>query len=194
MNSATSIASSIILELKQEQERRDVWKNSIFAGADSLKLDYAGKIGERFIRDVCVAASVPHFYDEDKIDDTGHYDIEILGRKVEVKTARRSANGAYQHEGLRQGGSDHYVFTDFDPQDNSITLTILDTKQTDLSKKHPILGRKPHLRKGTTDVYKFDFGGATHRKAIQSGLAIKITQKTSVEEVASFLERKITRQ
>ena len=191
IKSATAIAANIINELKAKQEERDVWKNSIFSGADNLKLDYSGKIGELFLVEVCTRSELPFSYDEDKIDEAGHYDIEILNRKVEVKTARRSSNGAYQHEGLRQEGSDYYAFADLNPQDDSITLTVLDTKRTNLSKKHPVLGRTPHLRKGTTDVFKFDFGAATHKRALQAGVAIKITQQTSVAEVESFLRKRI---
>ena len=190
MSSTINIAASIINKLKSKQEERDVWKNSIFSGADNLKLDYSGKIGELFLAEVCTKLGLPVLYEEDKIDDAGHYDIEILNRKVEVKTARRSANGAYQHEGLRQKGSDYYAFADLNPQDDSITLTVLDTK-TNLSETHPVLGRKPHLRKGTTDVFKFDFGPKTHKLAIKAGVAIKITNQTSVSEVESFLRKRI---
>lgn len=191
MSSATNIAASIINKLKSKQEERDVWKNSIFSGADNLKLDYSGKIGELFLVEVCKKSELPFLYEEDKIDDAGHYDIKILNRKVEVKTARRSAKDAYQHEGLRQEGSDHYAFVDLNPQDDSITLTVLDTNKTNLLKTHPVLGRTPHLRKGTTDVFKFDFGSRTHKLAIKAGLAIKITNQTSVSEVESFLRKRI---
>jgi hypothetical protein len=193
MTLATSMASGIIAELKQKQDEKDIWKNSAFAGADSLKLDYSGKIGERFLANICSSEGIPFVYDEDLIDGSGHYDIEILGSKVEIKTARQSANGAFQHEGLRQAGSDYYAFVDLVPEDSTICLTILPTKATNLKEKHPILKRTPHLRKGTSDVYKFDFGAKTHKLAQKAGLAIKITKDTSVQEVGSFLREKITR-
>ena len=47
----------------------------------------------------------------------------------------------------------------------------------DYNRQHPILGRTPHLRKGTTDVYKFDFGKKTIKNGIESGITFELKER-----------------
>jgi hypothetical protein len=113
----------------------------------------------------------------------GTYDNKIKNKKAEIKTARRGLKGVYQHESLRNSGCDLYVFVDIAP--NHVYITILE--KFDLSKRCAVTGRTPHLRKGTGDVYKFDFSDNTIMEAIKKGKAIKIEEGTSVETVREFL-------
>lgn len=54
--------------------------------------------------------------------------------------------------------------------------------------RHPIIGRKPHLRKGTTDVFKFDFGEVNLKNP---DITLKIGAETSLEVIGQFIQSKI---
>ena len=138
----------------QKQKANNTWSGSEFENAVTLKNDYSGKAGEIFIRDLCKQLKLEHLYDEDKIDENATYDIIINRNKVEIKTARFGESSAsFQHESLRSDGCDLYAFVDILP--DTIYLSVF-SSNFDYSKKHPIFKRTPHLRKGTSDVYKFD--------------------------------------
>jgi hypothetical protein len=118
----------------------------------------------------------------------GTYDSKVCNvceKRDEIKTAWQGKNGSFQHESLRAGGCDQHVFVDIAP--NHYYITILTT--FDMRQQHPVMGRKPHLRKGTTDVYKFDFGEKNLRDAIEAGVSIKVDESTTMDQVAEFMRR-----
>ena len=121
------------------------------------------------------------FYVDNSTD--GTYDILILNKKVEIKTARIGINGSFQHDGLRNTGSDYYLFLDIKP--DCIYLTIL--LHFDLSNKCEIIERTPHLRKGTLNVYKFDFGEKNILKSIKKGFSILINNETLAAQIKRFI-------
>jgi len=170
-----------------EKENSSVWAGAPLEEINKLKPDSVGKVGELFLARICEKGGIPHVYDEDKNSKDGTYDIIMCEKMIEGKTARLGKQGSFQHESLRADGCDYYAFIDITPTD--FTLTIL--KKFDMSQKHPLLGRKPHLRKGTSDVFKFDFAPSHIEHAIDAGASIRVGPATPFDTVLDFFRRAI---
>ena len=183
-----NIIEKTIQEQYAKQQADNVWSGKKYEKINELKNDYSGKVGELIAKKFCQKFKIPHNYEEDRIDDEATYDIVIKGKKVEVKTGRLGKHGGFQHESLRDGGCDYFMFIDVLP--SKLYLTVF-SSNFNFSKRHPIIGRKPHLRKGTTNVYKFDFGNSTFRKAIASGICIEIDSNTKDSDIKKFLNKVI---
>jgi hypothetical protein len=181
--------SSIIEEEYDYQESGSHWYDSTFEKIDKLKNDHSGKCGEKLIRDLCKENNIAHVYEEDIIDSEGHYDIIINNKRVEIKTARLGKQGAFQHENLKNDGNDYYMFVDVVP--NGFYITVMDSQKTNLTERHEIIGRKPHLRDATTGVYKFDFSAKNLQKGIQAGITMKVDDATPVDCIGDFIKRTI---
>ena len=189
-NNAISIFSSTITEQKQKQQEASIWDDSVFEDVDSLKNDYSGKAGELFASRLCKHFGIDYNYNEDEVgQDDGTYDITINGKKIEVKTARVSNTGDnWQHESLRDYGSDFFMFIDLDPE--GFYLSIFPST-FDFSKRHPTFGRKPHQRKGSEGIYKFDFGKPSLQKGISAGLTIRVDGDTEDSAIKEFILGKV---
>ena len=189
-NNTISIFAKTITEQKNKQLEASIWDDSVFEDVDTLKNDYSGKAGELFAKQLCEEHDLAYVYDEDIVDQAdGTYDITIKGKLIEIKTARVANTGNnWQHESLRDYGSDYFMFIDISP--SAVFLSIFSSK-FDFSKKHPIFGRTPHKRKGSDGIYKFDFGSKQHAAGIKSGLTLKIDNKTTDKEVKDFLDKRI---
>jgi hypothetical protein len=57
--------------------------------------------------------------------------------------------------------------------------------------KHPIIGRTPHPRKGTSDVFKFDFGVTNLERAVEAGCSLKVDSETSMPDISEFIRRTV---
>ena len=189
-NNAISIFSDTITEQKQKQTEASLWDDSVFEDIDTLKNDYSGKAGELFAAKLCKQYGIPYEYDEDVVNqDDGTYDIIIKNKLVEIKTARVGNDGrSWQHESLRDYGCDYFLFIDVDP--GAVYLSIFPAK-FDFKKPHPVFGRRPHVRKGSNSIYKFDFGPSSHRKGVAKGLTLKIDASTSDKEIRKFIDSKV---
>jgi hypothetical protein len=189
-NNTISIFSKTVKEQKSKQQEASIWDDSVFEDIDTLKNDYSGKAGELFAKQLCEQHDLAHVYDEDIVNqEDGTYDIAIKGKLIEIKTARVANTGNnWQHESLRDYGSDYFMFIDISP--DSIYLSIFSSK-FDFSKKHPIFGRTPHKRKGSDGIYKFDFSSKQHAVGIKNGLTLKIDKSTTDKEVKDFLDKRI---
>jgi len=185
-NNAISIFSSTITEQKQKQQEASIWDDSVFEDVDSLKNDYSGKAGELFASRLCKHFGIDYSYNEDEVgQDDGTYDIVIKGKKIEVKTARVGNNDInWQHESLRDYGSDFFMFIDLDPE--GFYLSIFPST-FDFSQKHPVFGRTPHQRKGSEGIYKFDFGKTSQQKGIKAGLTIRVDADTDDSIIKQFI-------
>jgi hypothetical protein len=188
---AASLLKSIGEQALANQRAKSTWAEALFAAMDELKPDYSGKVGERLLARVCQVAGIDHVYvDDDKNSKDGTYDIVILGKKIEVKTARLGVQGGFQHENLRDAGCDFHVFVDVKPTEFFVTVI----PKFDMKFKHPVLGRKPHLRKGTSDVYKFDFGESNLLKSVKNGMSLRVDAEMPVEAIGEFITRQIVRE
>ena len=180
-----------------KQELDNKWINTDMHKMSLLKNDHSGKVGERWLERICKDYNIPHEYHEDIIDSEATYDIKIRGKRVEVKTARQGRGllnkktnvrspGNWQHEQLRKTGCDKYVF--IDAFESGFYVTVLDAN-FDYSNKHPIMQITPHRRKGTDDVYKFDFGLPSIARGIRKGVTIKISKNTDPKVIEEFVKK-----
>ncbi len=186
-NSVLNILASTCEEFFEKQEKSSIWKRSMFECIDKLKLDYSGKVGEVFIDKVCKLCNIDSSFNNDVNSKDGTYDNPIMNKRVEIKTARLGNQGTFQHENLRNGGCDYYLFVDITP--TFLYITIL--PHFDLNEKCNITSRKAHLRKGTTDVFKFDLTEKNINLAIQKGFALKVEKQTTLNDVEEFFKKVI---
>ena len=163
------------------------WQNSIFETLNKLKNDHSGKVGELFIETLCINGDINHEYKGDTLSKDGTYDIIINNKKIEIKTAKIGIHNSFQHENIRTDGYDYLIFLDITP--SNIYITIL--PKFDLKIKSNIFERTPHLRKGSSDVYKIDFNIKILEKMIIKNNSLKISDKTDLEEIYTFIENLI---
>jgi len=169
-------------------KRNNIWLGSKYEQINLLKNDESGKAGELLIKQFCKKNNIKTSYYEDIISTDGTYDIIIENKKVEIKTARVSSNGSFQHEGLRLDEySDFYFFIDILPE--YYYLTIIPSKTIKKEIKHSILGIMPHLRRRTENTYKLDFRETTSiKKAIAAGISIKVEDEENNNLKAFIIE------
>ena len=177
-------------QLRIQKEANVAWLNQPLESIQNLRPDYSGKVGELLLNRLCELAGMTVSYagDSNIAASDGTYDAKIkweTEKKDEVKTAWRGSNGGFQHESLRAKGCDQTIFIDITPK--AYYITVLE--KFDMTVQHPVMGRKPHLRKGTTDVYKFDFGEVNLQRAIAAKVAMKVDATTPLSEVIDFLKR-----
>lgn len=170
------------------KECASAWAGTPLETINKLKPDSSGKLGELFVAKLCRDGGLTVEYNEDINDqDDGTYDAVLNGKRVEIKTARLGAQHGFQHESLRADGCDLYLFVDIVP--DAVYLTV--SQKFVMTERHPIFGRKPHLRKGTTDVYKFDFGLAHLELGRKAGITLKVDATTTAETIVEFLRTKL---
>jgi len=179
-------------QLRVQKEGNKKWNNATLASIQSLCSDFSGKVGELFLNEVCRVGGATVIYDGDANigAEDGTYDVKIqwgegVAKKNEVKTAWQGKNGGFQHESLRAEGCDQYIFVDIMPECFHVTVLA----KFDMKAPHPIIGRKPHLRKGTDDVYKLDFGESNLKKAVAAGISIRVDASTELGAVVEFLKK-----
>ena len=172
--------------LAAKQNDSNQWHGSTLESINDLKPDYAGKVGEHFIQQLCATGTVQCEYDEDVNSKDGTYDVKINAKKVEIKTARLGVNGSFQHETLKTDGYDYLLFIDITPTHFYITIV----QRFNMTERHPLIGRKPHPRKGTTDVFKLDFGESNIQRCIEGGVSMKVSNETTMEAVSAFVSSK----
>lgn len=172
--------------LAAKQNDSNQWHGSTLESINDLKPDYAGKVGEHFIQQLCATGTVQCEYDEDVNSKDGTYDVKINAKKVEIKTARLGVNGSFQHETLKTDGYDYLLFIDITPSHFYITIV----PRFNMTERHPLIGRKPHPRKGTSDVFKLDFGESNIQRCIEGGVSMKVGNETTMETVRAFVSSK----
>ena len=182
---AFSLLSTIVDTEYENQESSNLWLNSTIYKINLLKNDYSGRVGELYINNLCKLLSISNIYNKDKNSNDGVYDMIILNKQVEIKTSRIGINGGFQHDGLRNNGSEYYLFLDI--KMNDIFLTII--PHFDLSTKSQIMERTPHLRKGTSNVYKFDLSEKKLVNSIEKGYTILINKDSQLTQIKQFIER-----
>lgn len=178
---------TLVNEEYERTQLKNVWSNSLYKNIDLLKCDTLGKIGELFIYNFCKKHDIMNDYKKDIISKDGIYDIIIKNKRIEIKTARYGMSKTFQHESLRNEGCDFYMFIDIKP--TSFFITIL--PKFNLADVNVIMNRKPHLRHGTTNVYKFDFSEKNIKLSIKNGSSIEICQKTNEKDLIKFINNNI---
>lgn len=189
MNENVKLLKEIAEELYEEQEGCSEWSRGPLEKLNQLKPDYAGKAGEKFALKKLQSIGLEVEYQEDQIDTEAVYDLKIQGKKVEWKTARQGKQKGFQHENLRKNcNTELYAFLDIYP-DSRMIFAVLKKEEMQWNCKNQLTGRKPHLRKGADDQYKYDFGVSTHDKLLENKIAIDLSKSTDYE-ILDFLEKR----
>ena len=170
------------------QNTANIWRNTPLEAINELKPDPAGKVGEELLKSVCLACSIKNKSTGDKNSKDGTYDQKVGDslKKVEIKTARLGC-GKYQHETLRKNGYDYLFFLDIKPDGGCITIL----PPFDLTDKHPITRTTPSLRKGTSDVFKWDFSESHLTKFVSVGTAMRFDKNTKICQIGDFIKSRI---
>ena len=170
------------------QNTTNLWRNSPLEAINELKPDPAGKVGEEFMKTLCAVCGIHNESTGDKNSKDGTYDQKIgeAARKVEIKTARLGG-GKYQHETLKKDGYDYICFIDIHPTGGCITIL----PRFEMTGPHPITGTTPTPRKGTTDVFKWDFTELHLKRLIAAGAAVSFDTQTSYTQLGDFIRSKI---
>lgn len=173
--SASDILSSTITDAINSNT--NIWKGSPFEPMQILSVDACGKWGENFLNKILISYGFKVKWDADKNTNAsdGKYDLMVNRNRVEVKTSFRNRDtpqgnhGGWQHENIYKDHVwDKLALIDVDV--NGVYITILNFEEMVFDNKHPILNRKPTLRKFRDDGYKFDFGLNTAKLGIKGGL------------------------
>jgi hypothetical protein len=190
MNSDTVYGSlyRIGTELHHQQQASNLWRDTPLSAINELKPDPAGKVGEELIKFICAQTGIPNQSTGDKNSKDGTYDQKIGAelKKVEIKTGRLGG-GKYQHETLKQSGYDYNMFIDLHPNGGHITIL----PPFPMNGKHPITGTSPTLRKGTSDVYKWDFTDLHLKKLVAAGKSMPFDNTTPVAALGEFIRASI---
>jgi hypothetical protein len=175
-------------QLYNTQKATNMWRNTPLELINELKPDPAGKVGEELLKTICLACGIKNESTGDKNSKDGTYDQKVCDtlKKVEIKTARLGG-GKYQHETLKKEGCDYWLFVDIKPDGGCITIL----PKFDLTNKHPITGTTPSPRKGTTDVFKWDFTENHLNKFVSTGAAIRFDKNTPMSKIGDFIIAKI---
>ena len=90
-------AVELLVEIIREHAPEDIWQGSPLIGYRSLGNTNRGEIGEEFIRRYLRANGI----EVDNGQRTSETDVQIGGRKFEVKTASQGAKGTFQFNHVR---------------------------------------------------------------------------------------------
>ena len=187
VNEPFNIIRNCGIEEFEKEKINNIWSNSFYSHINTLKANNSGNIGEIFVEKICKKCNIKIEYNGTKNKNAidGTYDIKILNKRVEIKTARIGLSKSFQHENLRNKGCDYYAFLDILP--NYSYLTIL--PKFNMLERNNIIGIKPHLRKGTSNVFKFTFSEKNINKAIGKKYSLKIDRITTMIQIENFLRK-----
>ena len=187
MNSFKDIMIQNIDKAYDHQFENDEWTKGDFFKMNQLKPDNSGKVGELTVSQICKKLNIPYHYEEDKNSQDGTYDIIVNKKMIELKTGRKSFGSFnFQHESLHKKATyDYLAFLDIYPTGQMI-FCLIKSEEMRWDSKIPVINRKPHLRLGTEDIYKLDFGKKTHQNLIKNNMAIDLSL-SSEEEFLNFL-------
>jgi hypothetical protein len=183
-------------KLLEKQNQENIWEGQPFESFHYLNADYSGKAGENgffsFLKrtklDGAHDWAIEYDGDSNSNASDGTYDIAIVvgsKNRIGIKTARLDKSGTFQHDNLHDKECDCELLIDITPR--TVFLTIICFNSYSLKEKHPIFERTPHLRKNTTNNYKFDLGEKNLNKGIANKVTMRLDETTTDGEVIDFL-------
>lgn len=173
-------------DIEYKKENTDnLWNGKPFYNISTLKPNNVGNVGENFIKNACEHCNIDIVYDGTKNKDAsdGTYDIKILGKRCEIKTARIGLSGSFQHESLRNEGCDYYGFVNILQEYAYITIL----PKWNLKDENDIMNVRSHLRKGSSNVFKYSFCERHLLKSLAKGHSIKIDKNTTLLHFETFI-------
>ena len=173
--------------LAAQRENNSRWAGSKLEALSQLHIDYSGKAGELLFVEISRRGGMDVKYEGDKNirkkgDTDGPSDVQINGKRDEIKCARALSSTTFQHECLKEEGSDQWIFIDsYGPH---FYVSIL--PHFDLKSPHPILGKRATPCKGG---YKFDLSEKQIQRLITCGHSIKVDNTTPYTDVIDFIRK-----
>ena len=186
---------SSVAEAWDSRAIKGLWENSPFEDLVKLSSDERGRWGEQLLHRLLTNAGITSQWEGDSNINPGDgtYDLYVSNKhRVEVKTAIYSSK-TWQHDGLRTNGSWDYTLC-IDLSFNAITISVISydefAKAASTKQKHTVFNVTPHLRKNTTDVWKFDLRVPQHRLGTTAGCTFEYAMNEPNEEgLYNFLRR-----
>jgi len=185
----------IIKEQKEKEEKKDIWKNSPYRDIVKLQSNNAGNVGEQLINRICKASNIDADCDGSKTKQIGggEGDGKIMGIPVEIKTAHQGSHSpSFQHElgEVPWKGGKYMIFVDIAP--DCIYLTIFQNFSEETYKsenKLPCFPTKKITWRKKKGAFKLDTSVKINRTSVEQGQAIKITDTTPNDAIASFIRK-----
>lgn len=180
----------------EEQERNNAWANSPYYKLTLLTIDARGKVGEKICSN-SIKTQADLIIDEDISDknvkgENSHYDMIVNGKYIEIKTAYRDKNNAWQHETIYKNSNkcDAVIFLDFDYDGCYIScFKVCDLPLGCDSKFFP--NKHATLRKNKDDGFKLDFSRRTFDNFNNEHSHYFSAEEANEENIGSFLREEI---
>lgn len=173
----------------EKENTNNKWIGKDFYKISTLKSNNVGNVGENLLTNICKYGKIDVSYEGTKNKDAtdGTYDVKINNKRCEIKTARIGLSDTFQHESLRNEGCDYYVFVNILHEYAYITIL----PKFNLETTNEIMKVRAHLRKGTSNVYKYTFCEKHLRVSYSKGYTIKIDNNTTICSVATLISNVI---
>ena len=186
----------LITKQKEKEEQRDIWKNSKYRDLVKLQSNNVGIVGEEFINNLCKLANISANLNGVKTKQIGGGagDGKIMEKTVEIKTAIQGSRAkTFQHElGENPWNANYILFNDFAPECVYITIfKNIDEHTYKNDKKITCFPTKKITWRKNVGAFKIDTSVKINENNIKNGNCIKITDDTSIVDVASFIRNKI---
>jgi hypothetical protein len=185
----------IIQQQKEKEEKQDIWKNSPYKDLVKLQSNNVGNVGEELVNNICKSSGIDADCNGAKTKQIGggEGDGKIMGIPVEIKTAHQgSSSPSFQHElgEVPWNGGKYMIFVDISPDCIYLTIFKNFAEATYKSKeKLPCFPTKTITWRKEKGAFKLDTTVKINELSVQNGHAIKITQTTPNDTVASFIKK-----
>lgn len=176
------------------ENNKNIWSCSKFAQLHTLQSNNVGKVGEKFVERLLVSSGIEATVDGTKTKKIGGGagDGLILDKSIEIKTAQLGTNNpSFQHElGEKPWNADYMIFLDITPDFAYLTIFKNFTEEFYKSgkKAEPFPTRKVTWRKGM-GAFKWDTSPAICKTNMERGMALKIDENTTHQDVAAYVSR-----
>lgn len=180
---------NLINEQKEKEEKNIFWRDSKFKDLRYLQSNNVGKIGENFVKQICLTTQISNYFGTD-ID----ADCIINDKLVEIKTAVQGFYGSFQHELAEIPWTAEYlIFVDISPQ--FIYLTIIknfnENQYKSGNKCSPYFPTKKITWRKNRGAFKLDTTMKINEKNVSNGYTLKISSITFSEKVGDFIKQMI---
>jgi hypothetical protein len=183
---------------KKKEEKKDIWKNSVYKDFVKLQSNNSGVVGEKFIQRICDISGVNANIDGTKTKKIGGGDGDgyINNKTVEIKAAHQGCSGeSFQHElGEQPWNAEYMIFIDISPE--CIYLTIFENYNEESyksgSKCEPCFPTKSVTWRKQKGAFKLDTTVSINEQNVINGYTLKITEATDANQIRGFIEPRIT--
>lgn len=198
MSTAHLMMLSAIRAQKEKEKDHDIWENSLYKDVATLESNNVGNVGERLLEAICNEAGIPAKCDGSKTKQLGGGagDGEILGKTIEIKTARQGAGTpSFQHEmGEKPWNADAMAFVDISPDCYYLTIfkNFDETTYKSNAKLPCIFTTKSVTWRKKVGAFKLDTTVQINIKNTTEGHTIRIDSSTPNDDIAAFIRKQLS--